>query len=47
MKMKAQINALRGSNGQLNDRVTELQQMLCSPPSDSREDERPLSTKPS
>jgi hypothetical protein len=39
MKTKAEINALRGSNDQLHHTVTELQQELCVPPSDSRDDQ--------
>jgi hypothetical protein len=46
MKMKAEINTLRSSNSQLNHTVTELQQKLCAPPSVSRDDEGPPSTKP-
>ena len=37
LKMKAEINSLRGSNKQLNHTLIELQQKLGVPPSDSRD----------
>ena len=39
MKMKAEINSLRGSNSQLDHNLSELQQKLCIPPTDAVADQ--------
>ena len=38
MKMKMEINSLRGSNCELNRSVAELQQKLCIAPANSVDD---------
>jgi hypothetical protein len=46
MKMKSEVNSLRGSNSQLDHNIAELQQMLCNRSADSNDDERPLPPPP-
>jgi hypothetical protein len=39
MKMKTEVNSLRGSDCQLDHSISELQQKLCIPPADAVDDQ--------
>jgi hypothetical protein len=46
MKMKAEINTLRGSNSKLDQNISELQQKLCIAPADSIDDRLTATARP-